>query len=130
MKQVPSITAKYWAIFDTTRQHFIYGKREYVKREVASLTKMMTAFTVIELAKLYKLKLNEVKIKVCGVASNIRGTTAEIKQGETYTAEQLLYGLMLPSGNDAAFALAKKFGKILFTRKGYTDKDIERIKSY
>ena len=67
---------------------------------------------------------------MCSVASNIRGTTAELKQGDIFTAEQLLYGMMLPSGNDAAFALAKYFGKLLFVKKGYTDKDIEKIKSF
>ena len=48
---------------------------------------MMTAFTVIDLARQYKLKLSEVKIKVCSIASNIRGTTAELKQGDIFTAE-------------------------------------------
>jgi D-alanyl-D-alanine carboxypeptidase len=86
-KQAPNVSAKFWAIFDTNKQSFIYGKREYVKREVASLTKMMTAFTVIDLARQYKLKLSEVKIKVCSIASNIRGTTAELKQGDIFTAE-------------------------------------------
>jgi D-alanyl-D-alanine carboxypeptidase len=38
--------------------------------------------------------------------------------------------MMLPSGNDAAFALAKYFGKLLFVKKGYNDKDIDRIKSF
>ena len=37
---------------------------------------------------------------------------------------------MLPSGNDAAFALAKFFGKLIFTKRNYGDKDIARIKSY
>lgn len=37
---------------------------------------------------------------------------------------------MLPSGNDAAFALAKFFGKMIFIKKGYDDKDIQRIRSY
>lgn len=47
----PKISAHYWAIFDGSKQSFIHGKREYMKREVASLTKIMTAYTVIELAK-------------------------------------------------------------------------------
>jgi D-alanyl-D-alanine carboxypeptidase len=38
--------------------------------------------------------------------------------------------MMLPSGNDAAFALAKHFGKLLFSKKGYNEKDVERIKSF
>ena len=45
-------------------------------------------------------------------------------------AEQLLYGLMLPSGNDAAFVLAKHFGKFLFEKKGYTEKHKTLIKSF
>jgi hypothetical protein len=48
---------------------------------------MMTAYTVIDLAKQFKLKLAEVRIKVCTVASNIRGTSAELKHGDTFSAE-------------------------------------------
>ena len=44
---------------------------------------------------------------------NIGGTSAEIIGGETYTIEQLLYGLMLPSGNDAATCLAEWAGGYL-----------------
>ena len=47
----PKISANYWAIFDGNKQSFIHGKREYMKREVASLTKMMTAYTILELCK-------------------------------------------------------------------------------
>ena len=47
----PKISAHYWAIFDGQKQSFIHGKREYMKREVASLTKIMTAYTVIDLAR-------------------------------------------------------------------------------
>ena len=38
--------------------------------------------------------------------------------------------MMLPSGNDAAFALAKYFGKLIFEKKGYGEKEINRIRSY
>ena len=44
--------------------------------------------------------------------------------------EQLLYGLMLPSGNDAAFVLAKHFGKFLFAKKEYTDRHKSTIRSF
>lgn len=39
-------------------------------------------------------------------AMETTGTTAEVVAGEIYTVEELLYGLMLPSGNDAAISLA------------------------
>jgi len=67
---------------------------------------------------------------VCGVGSNIRGTTAKLKKGDIFTVEQLLYGMMLPSGNDAAFVLAKYFGRMLFEKKGYDERDMQRIRSY
>ena len=120
----PKITSGFWAIFDGHKMSFIHGKREYMKREVASLTKMMTAYTILELCKQYKLKLSAIRIEVCSVASNIRGTSAKLRKGDVLSAEQLMYGMMLPSGNDAAFALAKYFGKLIFDRKGYGDKDI------
>ena len=66
---------------------------------------------------------------VTEVAADIRGTNANLEAGDILSVEQLLYGLMLPSGNDAAFALAQYFGKLLF-RKKYTRADITRIKSY
>lgn len=45
------------------------------------------------------------------------GTSADITVGDIYTIEQLLYGLMLPSGNDAALALAKWGGRIICEHK-------------
>ena len=101
-----------------------------MKREVASLTKMMTAYTIIELCKQYKLKLSAIRIEICSVAANIRGTSAKLRKGDCLSAEQLMYGMMLPSGNDAAFALAKYFGKLIFDRKGYTEKDMQKIRSF
>lgn len=47
----PKISAHFWAIFDGNKQSFIHGRREYMKREVASLTKIMTVYTVIDLAR-------------------------------------------------------------------------------
>ena len=42
----------------------------------------------------------------------------------------MLYGLMLPSGNDAAFVLAKYFGRLIYEKRGYDEKDQIRIRSY
>ena len=70
------------------------------------------------------------KITVCGVGSNIRGTTAKLRKGDILTAEQLLYACLLPSGNDAAFVLAKYFGRLVYDKKGYDERDIARIRSY
>lgn len=45
--------------------------------------------------------------------TQVTGTTANLKLGDTLSVDQLIHGLMLPSGNDAAFALAQHFGRIL-----------------
>jgi len=129
-RQVPCVSAKFWAIFDSNKHSFVHGRREYIRRECASLTKIMTAYTIISLAKRYNLEIETKAIEVCGVAASVRGTSALLRKGDVFTIEQLLYALMLPSGNDAAFALAKFFGKLLFERKGYTEVDMDRIRSF
>ena len=47
--------------------------------------------------------------------TNITGTSAMLKIGEVYSVQQLLYGLMLPSGNDASLALGVWGGRVLLT---------------
>ena len=103
---VPTISARFWAIFDGLKKTFVHGHREYIKRECASLTKMMTALVVVKLCRRFKLCIKSETVKISGVASNIRGTTANLRKNDILTVEQLLYGTLLPSGNDAAFALA------------------------
>lgn len=125
----PNITSKFWAVFDVTKQNILGGRREYQKREVASLTKIMTCHVVIMLSKQWNLNITKTKILISDVASDIRGTTANLCTGDLISIEKLLYGLMLPSGNDAAFALAQYFGYKLFTKK-YTHADINKIKSF
>lgn len=56
------------------------------------------------------------KVKITDQAMGMGGTSAEILTDEIYTVEQLLYGLMLPSGNDAAIALATWGGKHLISK--------------
>jgi len=66
----------------------------------------MTAHVVLSLSKQWNLNIYKTRVLVSDVASDIRGTTAFLRTGDFITVEKLLYGLMLPSGNDAAFALA------------------------
>lgn len=75
------------------------------------------------------MNIAKTKILVSDVASNIRGTTATLKTGDLICVEKLLYGLMLPSGNDAAFALAQYFGYKLYLKR-YGPADIPKIKSF
>ena len=68
-------------------------------------------------------------IPVSAKAAAITGTTAELTQGDRVRLGDLVYGLMLPSGNDAAYALAEFFGRLLACKKGFftMTKRLERL---
>ncbi len=78
----------------------LYERNADQRMLVASTTKIMTAIVAIE-----NCELDEV-VKIDSRSAGVEGSSMYIKAGEKYTVEQLLYGLMLVSGNDAAIALA------------------------
>jgi D-alanyl-D-alanine carboxypeptidase len=67
---------------------------------------MMTMLCTVRLSKKYKINMGKCYFRVTSNAAGIRGTTAELESREWATIEDLLHGLMLPSGNDAATVLA------------------------
>lgn len=72
---------------------------------IASLTKIFTTIEALELAPLStEITTNESDL------FDSSSTTMGFGPGETFTLEQLLYGMMLPSGNDAAHAIARSLG--------------------
>ena len=83
---------------------------------MASLTKIMTCYIVILLSLEFKINLEEV-IKVTKSCVKVSGTSANLKHGEFLTIKDLLYGLMLPSGNDAALLLSEHFGKMILINR-------------
>lgn len=83
-------------------------------REIASMTKVMTAFLVIQIARRIKLDLKKTQFKVSKTSAWIGGTTAKLRTGDVLSVWDLLHGLMLPSGNDAAVCLSENFGEYLY----------------
>ena len=79
----------------------ITGYNEEEKLPMASTTKIITAIVAIENCK----DINEM-VKVDDSSIGIEGTSIYLKQGEEFTLKELLLGLMLASGNDAAVAIA------------------------
>ena len=75
-------------------------------REIASLTKMLTAMITLDFLARYQLDPNRITYEPRKSSITIGGTSAQLEIGEVYTISELLYGLMLPSGNDAAIALS------------------------
>jgi serine-type D-Ala-D-Ala carboxypeptidase (penicillin-binding protein 5/6) len=77
---------------------------------MASLTKIMTIFTCLHAAEKFFISLDSL-VKVPRIAAWTVGTSACLKEGDILTLKDLLYGLMLPSGNDAAQTIANFIGK-------------------
>jgi D-alanyl-D-alanine carboxypeptidase (penicillin-binding protein 5/6) len=70
----------------------------------------MTCFVVLNLIDRFKMDERKEMIEVTESAAETSGTTAELKLGDMLSVWDMLHGLMLPSGNDAAMALAEHFG--------------------
>lgn len=87
-------------VIDNNTGRILYENNAYEKRLIASTTKIMTAILTIENAKLNK------RIKVGSEILDMYGTNIYIEVGEKMKIEDLLYGLILRSGNDAAKTLA------------------------
>jgi D-alanyl-D-alanine carboxypeptidase len=66
----------------------------------------MTCIVCLFLAKKYDIDIEKKEVKVSRKAGMIPGTSANLKNGDLLTVKDLLYGMMLPSGNDAAYCLA------------------------
>ncbi|MCB2355397.1 D-alanyl-D-alanine carboxypeptidase family protein [Clostridium estertheticum] len=79
----------------------LYEKNAYTPIEIASTTKIITALVAIKCGDLNK------KIIISKKAATIRGSEIGLKEGEEITLKELLYGLLMRSGNDAAIAIAE-----------------------
>lgn len=90
--------------YDRATGNVIWGKNENKRTAMASTTKIMTAIVVIEHANLNDI--TEVSVK----AGSTGGSVLGLKKGDKISVRDLLYGLMLRSGNDAAVALAEHVG--------------------
>jgi len=101
---------------DGNTGEILYSRMENRKREVASLTKMMNLLCVCKLIKEFDIDPKETHIIVSKNAASMKGTSASLKAGDILPIWDLLHGLMLPSGNDAAMALAENFGTFLYLR--------------
>lgn len=100
----PKINARAAIIYDRTTKQIIWGKNENEKRAMASTTKIMTALVVLENSNLSDV------VTISKKAAGTGGSRLKISAGDKITVNDLLYGLMLRSGNDAAVALAEHVG--------------------
>lgn len=100
----PNINARIAVAYDRKSGKVIYGKNENKRTAMASTTKIMTAIVLIENADLNQT------ITVSAKAAGTGGSRLGLKHNDKITMKDLLYGLMLKSGNDAAVAIAENVG--------------------
>ena len=100
----PVLNARAAVIYDRKTKEIIWGKNENEKKAMASTTKIMTAIVVLE-----KGNLSDV-VTISKKAANTGGSRLKINTNDKISVLDLLYGLMLRSGNDAAVALAEYVG--------------------
>ena len=99
--EAPDISAASAVLLDADSGRILYARDENTPRAIASTTKLMTAMVASE----YLDDLQQ-EITIRKEWTGIEGTSLYLEPGEKLTAETLLYGLLLHSGNDAAVALA------------------------
>lgn len=97
---VPAISAKAAILVDMERRLVLYANNAHARREQASTTKITTATTVLDLAQPSQ------SVTVSEAAAGAEPNRMGLSPSEVLTVEELLYGLLLDSGNDAAEALA------------------------
>jgi len=101
----PEISAAQAILMDAETGEILYERNASSKAYPASTTKIMTALLTIETVENLKSDLTQ-KVKIPAEAVGVEGSSIYLSPEEPVTIEDLLYGLMLRSGNDAAVALS------------------------
>ncbi|PHX61490.1 MAG: D-alanyl-D-alanine carboxypeptidase [Actinobacteria bacterium] len=108
-RPLPAIWADSWVLADVNTGQILAAKQAHLQRAPASTLKTLTALTVLP-----QLSMDQAYLATDGDA-NTYGSRVGLKPGKTYTVRDLFYGLILPSGNDAALALARAAGSVAET---------------
>ena len=95
-----AISAEKAIVLDAVSGRILYAKQADQRGLIASTTKIMTALVVCEQCNVLD------RMRIPKEAVGIEGSSMYLQEGEILTIQELLYGLMLHSGNDAAVALA------------------------
>lgn len=99
-----SVSARNAILMEQETGRILFEKNAHEKRRIASITKIMTAILAIESGKLGEM------VQVSDRAEGTEGSSLYLKKNEKMKLEDLVYGLMLRSGNDAAIAIAEHVG--------------------
>lgn len=102
--ELKPLSAEAAVLLDWNSGRILYAKKPHLPKPMASTTKIMTAIVALEKGNLHD------EIITSAQAAAVGGSSIWLEAGEKKTLEELLYGLMLRSGNDAAVAIAEHIG--------------------
>ncbi|MDO4297249.1 MAG: serine hydrolase [Lachnospiraceae bacterium] len=93
-------------LFDLNGREVVYAKDIFTRRSPASITKIMTALLTLKYGNLDEL------VTVTSIVKDIEygSSVCDIKEGDVLSLKQLLYGMMIASGNDASMMIAEYIG--------------------
>ncbi len=109
MVRPPTVSARQAILMDGKTGEVLYEKNADERGYPASTTKIMTAAVALDICRQIDIGI-ETEVRIPEEAVGIEGSSLYLKAGETRTLEDLLYGVMLRSGNDGAVALAEILG--------------------
>ncbi|MGN1386833.1 MAG: D-alanyl-D-alanine carboxypeptidase family protein [Bacillus sp. (in: firmicutes)] len=99
-----NVSAEHAVLMELESGRVLFEKDAHEKKRIASITKIMTAILAIESGKL------DETVTVSNQAFGTEGSSLFLARGQKMELEDLVYGLMLRSGNDAAVAIAEHVG--------------------
>lgn len=106
----PAVTSKGAFLLNNASGATVYSKSADTRRQMASTTKIMTVAVVLSTKGVNLDRKVTVKQAYRDYVTKQGASTADLRTGDKVTVRQLLYGTLLPSGCDAAYALADTFG--------------------
>lgn len=105
--EAPRLAAKSYLLYDYTSSQILVNQNGDARMEPASLTKLMTAYLTFDALKHGTLSLQqELTVPVAALRSKSDESRMLLKAGQTVSVDDLLHGLIVQSGNDAALTLA------------------------
>lgn len=108
---------KAYLVMDARNGKVLEGENIHLKRAPASVVKLMVAQIVLEKLAKGEVKLSD-PITVSRESSNMGGSQVYLKEGETFTLDEMMKALMVASANDAAYAIAEHIGG---SKKAFVD---------
>ncbi len=102
--ELPYMSAPAYVLMDARTGVVLLGHNMHLRRDPASLTKLMTLLLAYELGR------SDERVHVSRKSASTPGSSAGLRAGEEWTLGDLMIALALPSGNDAAVAIAEHIG--------------------